>query len=319
MRAPPAASSNWGDVMKGTSWLLALAGVATAAALVRPVAGAVTVPESRQAPSPAAVVREDTVARTLRFGGTGERTLVVRLVRGSITVAGWNDATVSLEARRRIRADSEAAADDAEREVTLDIADGAPIVGAIVREPHGQVCDTPSDGRRGWAWRPAYDVRFDVTVRVPADTRLALCAVDGGDVRVEGTRGDFQVSHVNGRLTMTGIRGSGDASTVNGAIDVSFADAPRAASRFKTVNGDVAVTFPPSLSAVLAMKTFNGGLFTDFDVQPVAEPRPITGERRGSATVYRSNGLTRVRVGAGGPEMIFDTFNGDVRILRAAR
>lgn len=303
----------------GVIWTLALAGIATAGAIVRPVTGAVTVPEPRQAASPAPVVRESTIARTLRFGGSGERTLVVRLFRGSITVAAWEGADVAFEARRRIRASSSAAAADAEREVTLEVADGAPMVGAIVREPHGEVCGTPSDRPRGWAWRPAYEVRFDVTVRVPAQTRLALCTIDGGDIGVQGTSGDFQVSNVNGRITMTAIGGSGDVETVNGAVEVSFAAAPRRASRFKTINGDVAVTFPPSLSAVLRMKTFNGGLFTDFEVEPLAEARPLSGERRGAATVYRSNGPTRVRVGAGGPEMTFDTFNGDVRIVRAAR
>jgi hypothetical protein len=299
-------------------WSLALAATTAVAAGHTAAAGAVTVPDAPQAGA-SLPVRETTIARTLRFAGSGERTVVVRLVRGSIAVTASNDATVALEARRRVRAASAAAAADAEREVTLDIADNAVMIGAVAREPHGQVCGESNEGRRGWTWRPAYDVRFDVALKVPPGTRLALCTTTGGDIGVEGTSGEFQVTNVNGRITMTGIRGSGFAETVNGAVAVSFAEPPRAGSRFKTVNGDISVTFPPSLSAVLAMRTSRGGLFTDFDVQPVADARPITGERRGAATVYRSNPRTRVRVGAGGPEMLFDTFNGDVRILRAAR
>jgi len=33
--------------------------------------------------------------------------------------------------------------------------------------------------------------------------------------------------------------------------------------------------------------------------------------------VYRSNEFTTLRVGRGGPELTFDAFNGDVRVLRA--
>jgi hypothetical protein len=298
--------------------MMALAMLA-ALGLVRPVGGAVvTGPEAAQT-GRFTVTRESTTTHTLRFAGFGERTAVVRLVSGSITVRPSDAAQVELEARRHIRAASDAAAAEAEREVALDVAGDAAMIGAVAREPHGQVCGEPNDGRRGWTWRPAYAVRFDVAARVPRGTRLALCTVNGGDIVVEGTTGDFQVDNVNGRIVMTGIRGSGYAATVNGAVTVSFAEAPRGASQFKTVNGDISITFPTSLSAVLAMKTFNGGLFTDFDVEPLADPRPIAGERRGGATIYRSNQSTRVRVGAGGPEMLFDTFNGDVRIMRATR
>ena len=302
--------------MRTGIWLLTI-GCFSGITVGRAGAGAVTVPDAAQERFTS--VHETTTTHALRFAGGGERTVVVRLVRGSITVAGADDATVTLEARRQIRAADEDAVRAAEREVTLDIADNAPLIGAITHEPHEQICGEPQGGRRGWTWRPAYTVTFDVSVRVPPGTRLALCTVNGGDIRVDGTNGDFQVNNVNGRITMTGVRGSGYAETVNGPVTVSFAEPPRAASRFKSVNGDIRVTFPAALAAVLAMKTFNGGLFTDFDVQPLTDPGPIAGERRGARTVYRSNQLTRVRVGSGGPEMLFETFNGDVRILRATR
>jgi hypothetical protein len=42
-------------------------------------------------------------------------------------------------------------------------------------------------------------------------------------------------------------------------------------------------------------------------------------ERRDGRFVYRSNQFTLVRAGGGGPELTFETFNGNVRVLRAAR
>jgi hypothetical protein len=105
---------------------------------------------------------------------------------------------------------------------------------------------------------------------------------------------------------------------VNGRVTASFAQAPRSASLFKTVNGQIVATFPDGLSADLRMKTFNGGLFTDFDVEPLSQQLPVA-ERRAGRLTYRSNQFTAVRVGHGGPELTFDAFNGDVRVLRATR
>jgi hypothetical protein len=83
------------------------------------------------------------------------------------------------------------------------------------------------------------------------------------------------------------------------------------------VNGNVDVSFPDGLGADFAMKTFNGGLFTDFDAQPLATTAPAAGERRSGRFVYRANEFTRVRVGSGGPEITFETLNGNVRARRA--
>jgi hypothetical protein len=283
---------------------------------VRSATGAVVL--SAEQPERYPVANETTIARTLRFAGNGERTLVIRLIHGSIRVAGSDDATVDLQIRKEIRASGDSDAREAERDVVLDIADNAATVGAIAREPEGQVCGERNDSGRGWRWRPRYRVTFDVTVRVPRGTRLALCTINSGEIRVDQTDGDFDVSNVNGRIAMSGIRGAGSAETVNGAVAVSFTDAPGAASRFKTINGHVTIAFPAGLSADLAMKTFNGGLFTDFDVQPLAPRAPAPVEQQGTRRVYRSNDFTRVRVGRGGPELTFETFNGDVRVLRTA-
>jgi DUF4097 and DUF4098 domain-containing protein YvlB len=164
-----------------------------------------------------------------------------------------------------------------------------------------------------------YDVRFDFTIRVPRDARLRLCTINGGDLIVNGTEGGFDVDNVNGRIEMNGVAGAGRAHTVNGPVKVTFTANPTEASSFKTVNGNVDVSFIDGLSADFAMKTFNGGLFTDFDVQPLAGKAPAAPERREGKFVYRANDFTRVRVGRGGPEMSFETLNGNVHALRSRR
>jgi hypothetical protein len=117
---------------------------------------------------------------------------------------------------------------------------------------------------------------------------------------------------------MNEIRGSGSAHTVNGPVKVSFAENPRTASSFKSINGVIEIMFQPNFSADLLMKTFNGGLFTDFDVTRL--PSPIAqGERVNGRYVFRSNQFNGFRVGNGGPEIKFDGFNGDIRVIRRTR
>ena len=276
------------------------------------------------------VMDESTVTRTLSFAadhpttqsprrgdpGGGGRTLDVRNINGFIRVEGTSDSSVQMSIRKEIRAATRDDLAEAQRDVRLDFRDGAPRVEAIVTDRRGHVCGERSndDGER-WD-RVHYDVRFDFTIRVPRDVALRLCTINGGDVIVTGTQGDFLVDNVNGLIEMNRVAGSGRAHTVNGPVSVTFTANPRQPSSFKSVNGNIDVSFLEGLSAEFAMKTFNGALFTDFDVQPLAGKAAAAGERRNGRFVYRANEFTRVRVGSGGPEMTFETLNGNVRARR---
>jgi hypothetical protein len=265
------------------------------------------------------VVAESAMSRTLVFAAGGGRTLDVRNMTGFIHVEATDDAAVQISVRKVIRAETRDDLADAQREVQLDFVENAPRVGARVTDANRQVCGERSDDRnREWR-RPRYEVRYDFTIRVPRDTALRLCTVNGGDVIVSGTRGDFDVTNVNGLIEMNKVAGSGRAHTVNGPVTVSFTANPKQPSSFKSVNGNIDLSFLDGLSAEFAMKTMNGGLFTDFDVQPLPGKVSAAGERRDGKFVYRANEFTRVRVGSGGPEFTFETLNGNVRARRSGR
>ncbi|HEX8027561.1 MAG TPA: hypothetical protein VF491_03820 [Vicinamibacterales bacterium] len=302
----------------------------TVATLV--VAVALVGPMAAQRSSRYDVVDESTVSRTLNFaaggpprdagtrvaGAPGGRTLDVRNMSGFIHVEGTSDATVQMSVHKVILAETRDDLAEAQRDVRLDFRDGAPRVEATVTDRRGQVCGEPwnDDGRR-WD-RVHYEVRYDFTIRVPRDAALRLCTVNGGDVTVNGTQGDFDVTNVNGLIEMARVAGSGRAHTVNGPVTVTFTANPKQPSSFKSVNGNVDVSFLDGLSAEFSMKTMNGGLFTDFDAQSLPNT-PAVAERRNGKFVYRGNEFTRVRVGAGGPQMTFETLNGNVRARRAGR
>jgi hypothetical protein len=258
---------------------------------------------------------ESTTHHTLRFSGGGARSLTLRNVNGSIRVTGSNDSTVEIDVRRVVRADTRADLQRG-RDEDLVINGDSPNLEVIARDPNGAVCGERSR-RLDWRRDPPYSVEYQMTVSVPAGTRLIVCTINGSE-EILRTSGDFDVQSVNGRIAMRDVRGSGNVKTVNGGIEASFQSVPTSDSRFETVNGSVEVTWPASLSADLRMKTTNGGLYTDFDMQTL--PTQIAaGTRRNGRFVYRSNNTANVRVGQGGPQISLESLNGDVRILRASR
>jgi DUF4097 and DUF4098 domain-containing protein YvlB len=260
-------------------------------------------------------------SRRLQFSGGGVRTVDVRTLNGSIRLTGDGGSDVRLEAMTRVEADDDAALRAALQDVKLETEEQGTTVSVIVRDDGRNTCGEQQQWQRGPAWwdRRRYSSSTELILQVPRDARVRLCTVNGGSVTVTGVNGDFDVSNVNGKLVLTEMGGSGRANTVNGSIEATFTAVPRVESLFKTVNGTIDATFPRSLAADLSLKTFNGGLFTDFDTTPlpVAAERE---ERQGRPKyVYRQRGTTKVRVGAGGPLLTFETLNGDVRIQRASR
>jgi len=263
------------------------------------------------------VKKDEPVQRTLRFAGTGPRTLEVRTISGNVRIEGYDGTDVVMTATRTTRADSASDLEDAKRDVTLEVADGATTIKAVVRYADGDTCGDQKQHHRDRDW-PDYEVRYDFTIRVPRDTRLVVCTINDGHVDVAGTRADFELRSINGPINFADMGGSGEATTVNGAVKGSFSAPPRRDSVFKTINGSIVLTIPSGFAADLSMKTFNGGLYTDFDTQALTSPQAITTERKGARTIYQSNSFARVRIGNGGPSMTMDTLNGDVRVLRAA-
>ena len=259
-----------------------------------------------------AVVREETISRTLRFGPGAERRLEISTISGNIRVVGYDDDSVDVVVRKTVRAETGADADAAEAAVGLEIAEAAGAIRLLGHVEAQPGCDWETITRR--RTRPRYHVAFDFEVRVPRNARLRLCTVNGGAVHVDGTAGDFEIDNVNGAIALSGIRGSGRATTVNGSVSAVFAENPKSASQFKSVNGDLDVILQPKASADLLMKTFNGGLFTDFDVMPLAMPAAAV-ERRNGMSVYRGSRFTAYRVGRGGPEVSLETFNGNIRVV----
>lgn len=236
--------------------------------------------------------------------------LEVDNIMGSVRVTGHASGQILMVANRTIRADNQAALDQAKREVKIDSNASGDLLKLVVDGPFRCNC---SDGR---GWRDshrAYHVRYDFEIQAPHAIAVKLRTVNNGEVWVKDIHGAFDLGNVNGGIEIIDARAGGSAHTVNGPVKLGFAAVPREAVSAKTVNGAITAGFPRSLNADLRFKTFNGDVFTDFATTALAA-EAASGERQGTRYVYRQNRFFGVRVGGGGPEHKFETLNGTIRI-----
>ena len=252
--------------------------------------------------------QEETIRRTLQWpaGVTGQ-VFELSNLHGSVHIVAEQRSDVSVVATRTVQRqrgnDPGPAMDFRSQDNRVLVCGDGTHCGCNIERP-----------RDRWRDDERTRVRVDFEVRVPKGVTLDVCAVNGGTLRVEGSEGRYTLRNVNGGLQMIGVRGAGRASTVNGSIEATFVAPPNAPAEFRTVNGRVDVTMPASLSADLRLKTMHGGLYTDFDTTPL--PTRATAERRNGTFVYRSDRFAQVRVGKGGPELTFETLNGDVQVRK---
>jgi len=259
--------------------------------------------------SPAEVEQNETIQKTYSLSGSAPKKVIVDNVNGSIHVTGYAGNEVRLVAHKRLRADSPETAEQARRDVKLDISQDANTVRFYVDGPFR--C---RDGGVHIDRDPGYEVKYDFELQVPHDTAIDLKTVNDGEIKVGDVAGDYKVDDINGGIEMTEISGSGKVYALNGKVKVTFRENPRGKSSFGSLNGEVRVSFQPDLNADLRFKTFNGGVYTDYPVTYLPQPA-AAGERRNGKFVYKSSDWSAVRVGHGGPELSFDAFNGNIRIL----
>jgi hypothetical protein len=240
--------------------------------------------------------------------------LEVDNVTGFIHVSAYNGSEIQMVAEKRIEAEMQDQMDTAKREVKLDIQQSGDTLTLFVDGPfRGDGNERTRFGIHDHGHHH-YRVYYDFDIKVPAATFLRLGTVNGGDIRVENTTGDFDTGNVNGGIELREVGGSGLVHTVNGKIAVSFSKNPTKPCSFKTVNGTIETSFRPNLAADVKVKTFNGSAYTDYQTTylPVAEPET---ERQNGKYVYRSNRSTGLRIGNGGPEFKYETLNGSIRII----
>jgi len=246
-----------------------------------------------------------------------DHALDVDAVNGSITVVGDGGNTIRVDGEKVIHAADEEEVQRAKREVVLDVNEKNGIAQLYVNGPFRDNDHTSENHGFHDHRNREYEVTYNFTIHVPRATELALRTVNG-DVKTQDTAGKFTVKDVNGGIAMTDIAGSGVADTLNGNTVITFRENPKADCYFKSFNGKVDVGFQPGLSANASVKTFNGGSYTDFEATALASASE-PGQMKNGKFVFKSNKFSNLRIGSGGPELKFETFNGNIQIRKLSK
>lgn len=159
----------------------------------------------------------------------------------------------------------------------------------------------------------------DLTIQVPVSSSLELGAMNDGKVIVENVNGDIEVGCSNGRISLRNVAGSVVAHTVNGDIEVGFtrvsADKPLS---FSNMNGDIDITLPADVKASVRMKSQQGNIYSDFDVALKTAPTKVEGAEKTEKGQFRINFDKGIygTINGGGQEITLTTFNGDIFIRK---
>lgn len=255
------------------------------------------------------IEKQEEIRQTLKFSNpAAAKEVEVDNVFGAITVTGYDGNEVQLVAHKMIFARSPEKVEEALQDVQLEISEKNNTIQLYVDGPFRcQNCR----GRR----YSGYEVKFDFELKIPRAADFYLKTVNDGDIKVTDVAGEYEVENVNGGITMLDVSGAGRVYALNEDVKVRFKENPIGSSYFGSLNGDVEISFRRNLSADFRLKTFNGEVYTDFPVTYLANAPPARASYKGKK-VYKYDKAARVRVAQGGPELSFDAFNGDIRIIQ---
>lgn len=274
------------------------------------------------AAAPAAAVEESSTRdETFTFAPGGAEPVVrVCNLEGDVTATGHDGSELRVVVRETYRGETAADLARAQEVLPLRIEEGGGTVEIAVGarcDCRGDCCHGCGDDDRGRKGRRRFGSHHDIELRVPRGVRVELRTVNDGEVTLRDHRGDFELANVNGPVAALGVAGSGTASTVNGGVEVRFAENPTRESAFRTVNGELDVTFRPGLAASFSFQTLNGEVYTDLplDDRPVAR---ASHDRENGRYVLRKTWRT-ASAGGAGPEISFTTVNGDILLRDGSR
>lgn len=229
-------------------------------------------------------------------------TLEASVMMGSISVVGYDGTDVQVEVTFEDDQD-----DDNEGEGREGLKRIPSYSGGVTVEEKNNRVEIDTD----WSSEEVY-----LQIKVPRQTSLQLDGVNGDLLKVDGVTGTHELSHTNGDIEATHMRGSVIASTTNGDVLIELLEVdPDTPMSFSSFNGDVTVILPESTKANLYMQSGQGDIYTDFDVALKPTQPKITREQEGGGFRVRMEKAVEGTIGGGGPEMRFKTFNGDI-ILR---
>ncbi|KPM48727.1 DUF4097 family beta strand repeat-containing protein [Jiulongibacter sediminis] len=256
-------------------------------------------------------VFEEHISR--QFDVVDGSTLAIYNVFGSIDVEGYDGNRILLEIDKKLIAENANELAKAKEEFKLNFDQKTDSLIVFIKEPRDS---RPDRNYRNWEHKEIkYTYHLEFKVKVPRSLNLVAVTVNDGEVLVRNVDGKLKIHNVNGGISLTNVSGITYAHTVNGDVDITYASQPKGESSYYTLNGDLTVFYPQNLSADCDYKSFNGELFTDFPEVTMLPTTVSKNIKENDNTIrYKLESNTRFRIGNGGSQLHFETFNGNVYI-----
>lgn len=159
--------------------------------------------------------------------------------------------------------------------------------------------------------------RIDLDIKVPAEGRLVLSTVNGGDIKVENVKGELEVTNVNGDVELTGINGYAVATTINGHVIAKFtAVNPEASMAFSSLNGRIDVSFPANVKYNIKAKSDRGQVYSDFDIDVDKTQPKINRTSEGGLYKIDVDDWVYGKINGGGQQIMLKNMNGSIYIRK---
>lgn len=260
--------------------------------------------------------KKETIAKEFPVSPDRSATLWIDNINGSVSVEGYNGSAVMIKAVKWVKSSSGEELEKSWQRLQLKFEQYNDTIAAY---PDG-ICDCNCDShhrRRSWNNCDFQDdFSIDFTIKVPDRVNLYLSTVNKGDITVDNTDASLKIRNVNGGITLDGVSGASDVSTVNGDVLITYSKNPGANSRYYTLNGKLTVYFRPDLSADMSFKSFNGNFYTDFNIDMLPATILVSSGQEKQGMTYKIERKTMARVGRGGINLRFETFNGNIYIRK---
>jgi DUF4097 and DUF4098 domain-containing protein YvlB len=258
-----------------------------------------------------------------------ENALMIANVNGNIKVQAYDGATIQVEVTKSIRAKTQERLEKGKTELNLGVIDLADTIILYInglctrfnREDRrkNKFGNTYVEKRWSYSWEhtgqdchESYDHTMDFTVKIPAALNIIVGTINNGDIVIENVKGAVTANNINGSIRLTNLMREAEASTINGDLDVVYAQNPQRNCRFYSLNGDINASFQKGLVASMSFESFNGSFYTNIDR---LERLPVEVEKKPNdkGTKYKVSD-NRYKIGTGNNTAFldFETFNGNV-------
>lgn len=266
-----------------------------------------------------------TIKKKLQFAqSSSQNTLIVENLNGNIQVESYGGQDILLEVDLKIDAQTDAIRRKAKEEVKLGIVQKEDLMVVFMDNPcandHAELSKEALLSGRSMFWRnncnwsPEYSFNMDYRLKVPKKLNVWVSTINQGDIEVKGVQGHVKAINVNGGIKLEQIAGKTKAHTINGPVDISYAMNPKEDCEYYSLNGNIDIRYQAGMSANVSFESMHGDLMTSINEVELLPASTTKSEKREKGIKYKIGGAQRLKIRQGGPQLSFETLNGNVYI-----